>query len=69
MAILKFKTTIKCNGCIKAVTPGLDTISDIKSWKVDLNSPDRILTVEGDNPDAGRIMEALKNAGYKSELI
>lgn len=69
MSILRFKTTIKCNGCIQTVTPVLGKMSDIRSWNVDLNSPDRILTVDGDNLDAGRIMEALKNAGYKSELI
>jgi copper chaperone len=69
MATLRFKTNIKCNGCIQTVTPFLSGIKEIKDWKADLASPDRILTVEGLELDPAKIISALDQAGYKAEQI
>ena len=63
-----FKTNIKCGGCIQKVKPWLDGIKEIKTWQVDLSSPDRILTVEGD-ADGDIIMKAIAEAGYHAEKI
>jgi copper chaperone len=67
--ILKFRTNLKCNGCIQTVKPTLDNINAVASWSVDLNSPDRILLVEGDNLDELKIVDELKAAGYFAEKI
>lgn len=48
MAHIRLKTNINCGSCIKAVTPFLDRDDRINSWKVDTDSPEKILTVEGD---------------------
>jgi len=69
MKDMKFKTNIKCGGCVASVKPKLDSIPEIREWKVDLGSPDRILTVEGENLDAGKITEALSSAGYQGVKI
>lgn len=69
MEILKFKTSVKCNGCISNVTPFLSGIREIKSWNVDLNTVDKVLTVEGDGMNAEIIVSALREAGYKAEQI
>ena len=69
MTTLRFKTNIKCNGCIQTVTPFLSGIKEIKEWKVDLTSPERILTVEGFEVKPVAIISALNQAGYKAELI
>ena len=69
MAILSFKTNIKCNGCIQSVTPFLSQIKEIKEWKVDLSSPEKTLTVEGIGLDPLVILSALNQAGYKAEQI
>ena len=45
METLKFKTNIKCTGCLGKVTPHLDSAEGVESWEVDLENPDRILTV------------------------
>jgi copper chaperone len=66
MKTLKFKTTIKCNGCINAVTPFLDNSNNIEKWSVDLESPDRILTVETSG-EADEVKRLLQEAGYKAE--
>lgn len=68
MKTLKFKSTIKCGGCVATVTPQLDSIKDIK-WEVDLNHPDRILTVSGDNVTPSEVQEKLKKVGYQAEPI
>lgn len=68
MKTLKFKTNINCGGCVKAVTPALDADKRIRSWKVDTNDPDRILTVEGDI-DAAEVAAKISSVGFKAEKI
>ena len=69
MNTLRFKTTIKCGGCIATVTPFLNKIDGISNWSVDTNSPDKILTVETENVNPEEITNTLKTAGYQANLI
>ncbi len=70
METLKFKTNIKCGGCIATVTPALDTLEGVAKWEVDTANPDKILTVESDNGlTANDIISALKTKGYNAEKI
>jgi copper chaperone len=64
----KFKTNIKCGGCLQKVKPYLDDLKEIKSWNVELDSPDRVLTVEGETSEES-IIQAISIAGYKAEKI
>ena len=64
----KFKTNIKCTGCIEKVTPHLNEVLGEKTWTVDLNDPLKTLTVER-GTDEKAIVEALRKAGYKGEAI
>ncbi len=68
MKTLKFKTNINCNSCVGAVTPFLNAVDDIDSWKVDIEHPDKILDVETDL-DAKKVIEVVNKAGYKAEEI
>jgi copper chaperone len=69
MSILKFKTNIKCSGCIATVTPFLNSLNTINNWEVDTLDPDKILTVQGDDVSAQDIVSKLKEAGYTAETI
>jgi len=70
METLKFKTNIKCGGCIAAVTPHLNKLSAIEKWEVDTQNPDKILTVEGKQGiNTDQIIDTLEEAGYKAEKI
>jgi len=69
METLKFKTNLKCNGCISAITPTMNSIEGIASWKVDLATPERLLTVECNPEKAGDILAGIRKAGYEIELI
>ncbi|HEY4327532.1 MAG TPA: cation transporter [Mucilaginibacter sp.] len=70
MESLKFKTNIKCGGCIAAVTPALDALKGISHWDVDTSNPDKILSVEAtDGLTANEVVETLKNKGYQAQEI
>lgn len=68
MKTLKFKTNIKCAGCVATVTPVLNTIAGDGKWKVNLASPERTLTVDADASEE-QIREALLKAGYEAVKI
>jgi copper chaperone len=69
MESLKFKTNIKCAGCIATVTPYLENIEGVKgNWEVDILNPEKILTVKNDKVNSEKIKQALDKAGYKAEV-
>ncbi|WP_243392562.1 heavy-metal-associated domain-containing protein [Solitalea longa] len=67
--LLKFKTNIKCTGCIATITPELNGLKEVKHWEVDLASTDKVLTVEGENIQSSQVKDALKSVGYQAEEI
>lgn len=66
---LTYKTNIKCNGCIATVTPFFQKNESIKKWNVDLESDDRILTIEMEDGDVNEVESLIKEAGYEAESI
>jgi copper chaperone CopZ len=68
METIKFKTTIKCSGCVTKVTPFLNEALGENNWQVDYNNPAKVLTVHGQE-DSTKIIEAVEKAGYKAEEI
>jgi copper chaperone CopZ len=70
MERLKFKTTIKCSGCIATVTPVLNKAVGEHKWEVDIKDPDKVLTVDAEESvDAAGVVKALEGVGYKAERI
>lgn len=69
METKQFKTNIKCSGCVAKVTPGLNESAGENKWNVDLQSPERILTVSGDTVDKEKISQALEKAGYRADEL
>ncbi|MEO8794987.1 MAG: hypothetical protein ABI390_05935 [Daejeonella sp.] len=65
----KFKTSIKCGGCVAAVTPFLNKEERIENWEVDTANPDKILTVNAENISADEIMATINEAGYQASEI
>jgi copper chaperone len=64
METLRFKTSLKCGGCVKAITPGLESLHEIEKWSVDLESPDKVLEVEASEDISEKVMDSVKKAGY-----
>lgn len=70
METIKFKTNIKCGGCIATVTPHLDGLAGLKKWAVDTMVADKVLTAEGDAASLSKqIVDVLAKAGFKAEQI
>ncbi len=69
MTTYKFKTDIKCGGCLDKVRPHLNEKEEINHWEVDLTDPARVLTVEGDNISVEEVADTVKKAGFKADLI
>lgn len=67
--ILKFKTTINCGNCLAKVKPFLDRVEGIDNWSVDLNNPDKILTVETSGATESQIIDAVESVGFDIEKI
>lgn len=69
METVKFKTNIKCSGCIAGVTPALNEVAGDNNWEVNLQTADKILTVSTEKASEQQIKEAVERAGYKAEAI
>ncbi len=66
---LKFKTNIKCLGCVAQVTSALDDAVGGENWEVDLMSPEKWLTITSETVDADIVVAAVQEAGFKAETV
>ena len=70
METMKFKTTIKCSGCIAKATPFLNEKIGKDNWEVDIENPDKVLTVKKDeNITEGEVIKAVQEAGFRVEKL
>jgi copper chaperone CopZ len=69
MEKFQFKTNINCGNCIRSVTGFINDVEGIKSWNVDTDNPDKILTVEAEGIGPEAILEAVEEAGFDAEKI
>lgn len=69
METVKFKTNIKCSGCVAQVTPELNKAVGEINWQVDIASPNKILSITTNNLVIRKILEAVQKAGFKAEQL
>lgn len=67
MSTYVFKTNIHCNSCISKISPELNKNIEIESWEVDINSENKLLTIQTDL-NIQEIKEIIQKAGYYCEL-
>lgn len=60
-----YKTSLKCNGCINTIKPGIEQIQGIQEWKVDLESADKILEISSEVDVTDQVLESVKKAGFQ----
>ncbi len=65
----QFKTNIKCGGCVAQVTPHLNALEGIRSWEVNIQNPDKVLTVIADGAKASEIKQVVTQAGFTAEKL
>ena len=51
------------------MSPFLNELDNIDLWSVDIDNPDKILSVDMDDDNVSAVTEAVKNAGYKIQRI
>jgi len=69
METLKFKTNIKCMGCMSKSTPYLNEAVGEDNWEVDIQDPNKTLTVAtNETVDPDLVIRAVESAGFKAEL-
>ena len=66
---LKFKTNINCGGCKAKVTPFLNSKEGISNWAVDLDNPEKILSVDAEGITPQEVVETVGKAGFTAEKI
>ncbi|MFT2007822.1 heavy-metal-associated domain-containing protein [Pontibacter sp. 13R65] len=69
MTTYKFKTTINCGSCVRAVTPHLQKLEGVEEWKVDTENADKVLEVKTNILTAEDIQQTVQKAGFKAEKI
>lgn len=69
MSTLKFKTNIKCTGCIAKATPVLDEKLGKGNWDVDWMNPKKTLTVTSPNIDESDVVAFVNEAGFTAESL
>ena len=58
-----------CGSCIAKVTPVLNEVAGENKWKVDIQDPQKTLSVISGNVNETQIINALQKIGYIAELI
>jgi Methylamine utilisation protein MauE len=61
-----FKTNLRCGACVAKIAPILDADPAVKQWSADIDSPDKVLTIEGDSIDSRHVADLLAQAGYQT---
>ena len=64
---MEFKTNIRCTGCLEKAGPALDATAGPGQWSVNLQDPDRTLTVIEPVANISQIKKALRKAGFSAE--
>ena len=67
--IMKFKTNIKCGGCVAKVTPFLNDCEGISQWEVDTDVPEKILTVKSFGVNEDQVIKKVQDAGFSISVL
>src|SRR5687768_15761058 len=65
--VLKFQTNINCAGCVAKATPFLDAAVGSTNWSVNTSVANKELVVKAKSEE--KVLEALKQAGFKAQRI
>ena len=62
MTTLKFKSNIKCAGCLEKVSPVLNAEPMLETWEVDIYTPEKILTINTYEANTEKVIDAIEKA-------
>lgn len=64
---MRFKTSLKCQGCVDSVAEELTKAFGAENWKVHLDQNPKILIINSE--DGHKAIEILNKKGYTAEQI
>lgn len=68
MEALTLKTDLHCSSCANTIEPILSGDPDIAEYDIDLQHPDKLITLKGININGQKIISEMRNAGYTAEI-
>ncbi|MCK4991173.1 MAG: heavy-metal-associated domain-containing protein, partial [Bacteroidales bacterium] len=68
MEALTLKTDLHCNSCVNKVEPFLSSNPDIEEYTIDLNHPDKIVSIKGKDLKGQDLISKFLDAGYHAEV-
>jgi len=69
MEQIKLKTNLSCKHCVMKVEPVLKAEQGIVSYNIDLENPDKTLTIESNGADIDQLIKDFDKVGYIAEVI
>jgi len=69
MEQIKLKTDLSCKHCVMKVEPILKSTEGVVDYSVDLEHPDRIVSISSEDADINSLIAGFKNAGYVAEKV
>lgn len=69
MKILKFKTNIDTETMLNKLASVLDKEKLVRRWNLDFNSPEKILSVSGEEITPDIITRAFRQAEFDAEMV
>lgn len=70
MKTIILNSNLHCGHCVRSITGFLNEITELTSWEVDLNHPDKRIIAEGnDDLLAQKLIDAIEEAGYEAKEV
>jgi len=63
-----FNTNVKCSGCVQKIEKELQSYSNISEWNIDLNSPEKPLTIVTDLSQK-EVQKLVEKAGFTTKIV
>jgi len=69
MELVKIKTDLSCKHCVMKVEPLLKNVNGIVDYSIDLEHPDKLVTISSDSADINALISGFKKAGYQAKKL
>jgi len=69
MEQVKIKTDLSCKHCVMKVEPLLKSDNGIVDFKIDLEHPDKLVTINSEDANIEEIIAGFRKAGYSAEIV
>ena len=69
MEQIRLKTDLSCKHCVMKVEPILKSAKGVENYTIDLEHPDKIVSISAQNLDVNLLIANFKKAGYSAEKL